>query len=549
MQNLCRPLLLFCLTGAYLPLQSIGQEQKIEAPIPSVIVYLAGAQLTHTKHLTLVPGRNELKFTGLSSKLIPRSIQFTASGDVSILAISNRIDYLSGQKKNDQRARQVSDSLIMMTDALSVTRGQIEAYEQEKQLLQNNQSIGGNDRGVAPADLRSVADFYLQRVTEINTELVKLRRKQTNQQEIVNKLNAQFYDYNQRINPPMGEISVLVVAGGSMKIETDIELRYVVSDCGWAPAYDLIAEDAGGPIELRYRAKVFNNTSVDWKDVKVKLSTANPMQSASAPHLEKWTLNYESPQSDLRARQPIQYQNMEPVSGRTEGTPQSLSSENLANKPGIAAPAGVSGNMQQQQQQQQQYSQIQISEFSAEFEIKQKYDIPADGKPYIVDVTRYNLKATYQHLAIPKLEKEAFLVARITGWEDLDLVEGPANVYFGGTYVGQSYILTRSLDDTLDLSLGRDKKLTVSRTKLKEMNSDRPTSTNKKETHSYEIVIRNNRKTPVQVELQDQIPVSQESEITVETQEISKGVVDPATGIITWNLNVPPGETVKVILT
>jgi uncharacterized protein (TIGR02231 family) len=525
-------------------------EQRVESPITSVIVYLSGAEVTHTKHITLTPGRNELHFVGLSSKLLPKSIQFTTTGDVSLLAISNRIDYLYGQKKNDSRAQQLNDSLIMMSDALAITMGQIEAYQKEKQMLDANQSIGGTDKGVVPADLKITADFYFQRTLEINTELVKLRRKQVQQQDIVNRLNAQYYEANQRASPPMGEITVLVNAGGSIKMETDIILRYVVSDCGWAPSYDLIAEDVGSPINLKYRAKVFNNTNVDWKDVKLKLSTANPMQSASAPELDKWTLNFETTQAYANNYNPS-YNQPAPAS---DGQPQTLSSQNLEQSAARQGPAGntgytYGGAQTYQQQSGQQYGQIQISELSAEFEIKLRYDIPSDAKPYIVDVTSYTLNAAFKYRCVPKIEREAFLMARITGWEDLDLVEGPANVYFGGTYVGQSYIVTRSVDDTLDLSLGRDKKLVVTRTKLKEFNNERPTSTTKKEIYSYEIQVKNTRKTMAQVELQDQVPISQESEIIVETTELSKGIMDPATGVVTWNLNIPPGETMRVVLT
>lgn len=528
-------------------------EQKIEAPITSVVIYLNGVELAHQKTATLQPGRNELHFIGLTSKLIPKSIQFTATGDVSLLAISNRIDYIYGQKKNDVRLNQLNDSLELLNDAFAVTQGQIEAYEKEKQMLDANRSIGGNDKGVAFAELKLNADFYFARTTEINTELVKLRRKQNRNQEIINRLSWQVSEANRRSNPPMGEIIVLVNLNAAAKIESTLKLNYVASDAGWAPSYDLICEDVGKNIDLKYRAKVFNNTNVDWKDVKMKLSTADPMKSAAAPTLEKWTLNFDNGYTyQTKGAYQQQY-------GGNVGANQSLESQNLANS--SPAPASVSqgtyswdANADYEDTKQEvkvpvQYEEIQISELSAEFEIKAPYDIPSDGKPYIVDVTSYNLPATFQYQCVPKVEKEAFLMARITGWEDLDLVEGQANVYFGGTYVGQSYIYTRSVDDTLDLSFGRDQKLVVTRTKLKEFNNEKSSATTKKETYSYEINVKNTRKTAVVVDLLDQIPVSQDAEIIVETTEISKGVLDPATGIITWNMTIQPGETQKVILT
>jgi uncharacterized protein (TIGR02231 family) len=531
-------------------------EQKIEAPITGVTVYLTGVEVKHEKTITLQPGRNELHFIGLTSKLIPKSIQLTATGEVSLLAISNKIDYLYGQKKNDARLNQLNDSLAIMNDAYSTTSGQIEAYQNEKLLLAANRSIGGNNNGVSSAELKLNADFAFTRTTEINTELVKLNRKQVNQQEIITRLTYQVNEANQRTNPPMGEVIVLVTCSAVAKIESKIELHYVASDAGWAPSYDLIAEDVGKNIDLKYRAKVFNNTNVDWKNVTMKLSTADPMQSAAAPMLTKWALNFDNGNDDFIPNNAYQQQ----YNQNSGGQPQTLESQNLANN--SAAPRAAQKTNRyvpqdnksyvddyEQQTQNVQYNQIQVSELSAEFDIKAPYDIPADGKPYIVDVTAYNLPATYQYSCVPKMEREAFLMARITGWEDLDLVEGPANVYFGGTYVGQSYIYTRSVDDTLDLSFGRDQKLVVTRTKLKEFNNEKTAGTTKKETYSYEIDVKNTRKTDVPVVLQDQIPVSQDAEIIVETPEISKGILDPATGIITWNLNIKAGETQKIILT
>jgi len=537
MKNL---ILFFAIAPALL---SAGEnEQKIEAPISSVIVYLTGGEVAHKKQVTLLPGRNELIFVGLSAHLIPKSIQFTGTGDIALLAISSRIDYLFGQKKADARIKQVQDSMILFEDNLAITRGNIDAYTREKSMLEVNQQVGG-EKGATAAELKASADFYLQRMIEINTELVKLRRKEKDQQEMYNRLTQQFYALNQRENPPLAEITVLVNNPGAAKVISDVELHYVVSDCGWAPSYDLIAEDVGKPIDLKYRAKVFNSTDVDWKDIKMKLTTADPMQSASAPVMEKWTLNFDNGYGRTTGWDYNQDQNQ---GYDNSNAPVALSSQNVANTSYKDNDGDGKGD---EPQQQVQYEQIQVSELAAEFDIKQTYDIPANGQPYIVDVTSYNLEATYRYSCIPKMEREAFLLARITGWEDLDLVEGPANVYFGGTYVGQSYIYTRSVDDTLDLSLGRDKKLVVTRTKLKEFNNEKTIGTSKKETFSYEIVVKNTRKTNVEVELMDQIPVSQDAEIIVEATELSKGVLDPATGFVTWRMNIPPGEQQKVVLT
>jgi uncharacterized protein (TIGR02231 family) len=150
---------------------------------------------------------------------------------------------------------------------------------------------------------------------------------------------------------------------------------------------------------------------------------------------------------------------------------------------------------------------------------------------------------------VPKVNRDAFMLARITGWEDLDLVEGPANVYFGGTFVGQSYIYTRSVDDTLDLSLGRDSKIVVTRTKQKDFSNDKVIGNNRKVTYAYEMVIKNNRKAPVTINLEDQLPVSQNNDITVDAVELSKAQQDVLTGKLSWTYTILPGEQQKIQLT
>jgi len=513
------------------------QKQKIEAPVKSVIVYLTGAEVMHTRQVTLEAGRNLLVFSGLSSKLISKSIQFSAGSNVAILSISDRVDYLSSQQKAESRGKQLRDSVSGINDVLAQIQYEVEAYTTEKQMLLSNQSIGGQDKGVAIAELKLAADFYRARIKEINAELFRLERRRKQQNEILARLNRQLNEMNAGNTPPMAEISVLLTT--AVRTTVDIELRYVVNDAGWAPSYDLLAEDVSKPIEMKYRAKVFNNTNVDWNDVKVKLSTADPMRSASKPMLSTWYLNFNTGMNYSQASQ--NYYNS-----------QNQNSYGLNTAPQQQGPSYADDFEGKQPQKDQrtpiQYEEIQVSELSAEFDIKQAYSIPSDAKPYIIDVTNYTLPATYKHFSAPKIDRDAFLLARITGWENLDLVEGPANIYFGGTYVGQSYITTRTADDTLDLSLGRDNKVLVTRTKLQDFNNSKMIGTSKKVTYGYEITVKNNRKGPVMIDVEDQLPVSQDAEIIIGDIDVSKAEQESATGKLTWKLSLQPGETKKITL-
>jgi len=195
------------------------------------------------------------------------------------------------------------------------------------------------------------------------------------------------------------------------------------------------------------------------------------------------------------------------------------------------------------------YADIFVPELSAEFNIEKAYSIPSDDKPYIVDVVKYELPTIYKYYAVPKLEKDAFLLARITNWQDLNLIEGTANIYFAGTFVGQSYISTRKTSDTLDISLGRDKKVLITRTKLKDYSSVKYIGSNRKETSAYRMVVKNNRKVPINIEILDQIPVSQNSDIEVSAVEISNALKNDLTGELKWNFKIEPAKAETIDLT
>ena len=530
----------FCLIFAscsFASAQTNEFTQEINTPVESAIIYLYGAEVTQTKQVTLNPGRNKIVFTGLSPKLDGKSIQVNTTGDISILAISDAVNYMANQKESN-KIKQLKDSVTALSDMVTQINSDKDAYTTEKNMLLNNQKIGGQNNGVTVAELKLAADFYRSRVKEINAETAKLDKRYYSLQESLSKLNQELNELNAKNNQPTSEITILIAS--TVKQPTTIELKYLVSDAGWAPSYDLRAEDVNQPIELKYRAKVYNNTGIDWNNIKIKLSTADPSKSASKPDLLPWNLAYETTPVYKKYNS---YGNSAPAPSQAyQGGEGYMQNRTVSNEE-ISA-------MQKTQPKTPAVSfvEIELAELGAEFDIKTPYSFPADSKPYIVDVTEYKLPATFKHYSAPKLDRDAFLLARITGWADLDLVEGPANVYYGGTYVGQSYIYTRSVDDTLDLSLGRDNKVLVTRSKVKEYCNKKSIGTTTKETFAYEMVVKNNRKSSIQIDVEDQLPISSQSDIVVEAEEISKAEYDPKTGKLTWTYSIQPGEVKKIAL-
>ena len=155
------------------------------------------------------------------------------------------------------------------------------------------------------------------------------------------------------------------------------------------------------------------------------------------------------------------------------------------------------------------------------------------------------MPCAYQYYAAPRLDKDAFLLGEMSGWEKLNLLPGEANIMVEGTYIGKSYIDPNSTQDTLNLTLGRDKRIVVKKEKITDYSSVKFLGANKKEVFTYQITVKNNKKEKIQLLLKDQYPISSSKEIEEEWLESSGASVNKDTGILTWKLELAPGESRK----
>lgn len=177
-----------------------------------------------------------------------------------------------------------------------------------------------------------------------------------------------------------------------------------------------------------------------------------------------------------------------------------------------------------------------------EFEIKQPYTVASDGKSVTAEIGRFDLPAAYTYQSTPKIDKDAFLVAEATDWEKLNLLQGEANVYFENTFVGKSILDPNQTSDTLRFSMGRDRNIRIERTKENDYSSRRAIGSNQTQTTGWKFIVRNTRTEPVVLTLADQLPVSRNSAINVTAEELSGGQLDKESGIVTWKMELKPGE-------
>jgi uncharacterized protein (TIGR02231 family) len=183
---------------------------------------------------------------------------------------------------------------------------------------------------------------------------------------------------------------------------------------------------------------------------------------------------------------------------------------------------------------------------TTQYEIDEITTIENDGKLNTISIKETAINAFYEYYTAPKLEEAAYLTAKLTNWQDLNLIPGESNLFFEGTFLGKSFLDMSDGADTLSLSLGVDKGIVVNRTMLKEFSTKKFLGSNRTDSKQFEITVRNNKTVPVNIIVEDQFPISPQKEIEVDDMKYEGAKLNDDTKVITWSYTIEPKQQKKM---
>jgi uncharacterized protein (TIGR02231 family) len=508
----------------FISLQTLRADdgQKVASKVEKVTVFLNGAQVTRTATASVVPGTTTLVFDNLSPNLDPASMQVRATGDFTILSVKHELNYLSDQLKT-KKVEELQLIQKSLRDKISLQTTMLSINKEEANMLTKNQVSNGQTAGLDIVKLKAALDFQTARLTEIKKKELAINNE-------LESLNEQIRKYDSQVNELMQSQSaatsnVLVNVSSTAALQSTFTITYVVNDARWYPTYDIRAKNVNSPVVIAYKANVSQQCGEDWKNIKLTLSTGDPSVSGVKPDLRPYYLNIYTP---VVVGYSTQYKNVLNSSTALNEVVVADALKGKALGVNVNEAGSVSVNTTENQT-------------NMEFNIQNPFSVPADGKPYLVEIDQVTAEAKYQYYAAPKLSTDVFLTARITDWTKYNFLSGEANLFFEGTFIGKSKLDTRAANDTLSLSLGVDKNIVVKRMMQTELNEKQGIlGSNKKETRDWNISIKNRKTQAINLLVEDQVPVSQNTAIEVDTQEISGAEMNKATGKLSWNFTLEP---------
>ena len=185
---------------------------------------------------------------------------------------------------------------------------------------------------------------------------------------------------------------------------------------------------------------------------------------------------------------------------------------------------------------------VQSTPTQTRFDIEAKYTIASDGVVQSVRIKDMEVPVEFLYQATPKLDAQAYLMAHILDWEELDLISGRLRIYFEDDFVGESTLALNLASDTLSLSLGPDPAIQVRR-KLDGHDNKTNLITGKRDLQrAWEITVDNRKKEPIRIVIDDQLHLSNDEDVVVKAEALGGGKLDKETGRVEWDITVKPGE-------
>ncbi len=499
-----------------------GNEIEVKSKIKSANIYLNGAQVTRKATISIKKGSNVYVVKGITPFLVANTLQVSGTGKFTIIGVDSRNNYID-KIPDSPKIKMMRDSIKIYTRQNEDNYQTKDVFVQEKDMILQNKIIKGQNTSLNPDDLLKLANFYRTRIKELNFKILKLDRANKKNQNRINILNQQISEITKNYKRNSSEI--LVTVSSKETTQGNLTISYQVNNAGWVPSYDIRSQNKDEGIEITYKGSIFQNTGNDWKNVKITLSTGNLNLTNQKPQLSTWYIQYYNEYKKKRSYS----RGAKPMMKEQSAVAEDYVTADESPAPTLSSFTETIQNM-----------------VNTEFKISIPMTINSNSKGKLIEITKNKLPAQYRYYAVPKLDKSAFLIARITGWEKLYLLPGEISLYNNGSFVGKSYLDPEETLDTMEVSLGRDQFISFERKMVKDYNKNVLVGSQRKVQRGYEIKIRNNKNTGIELIVMDQIPISTISEIEVKLLESTDAKFEESTGFLTWKMNLKPQEKRKI---
>jgi uncharacterized protein (TIGR02231 family) len=499
--------------------------------ITAADVYLSGAKVYAQSKVQLEAGTHTVVIKNITNSLVEGTIQAKVSDGCSLVSVSSSRNYIEVGELT-QKEKELYDAQKKLTNQLQLLQIDKEVVQEEINLVNFLIKTPDNKEkkpNYTVSELQDLSKFYASKVAELKKSNYQTEQEIKTVKEDLNKIEAQLREEKSVKNKNNQQVELMLnVTAAGMKT---IDLNYFVYDCGWVPQYDIKAENKDNPIELVYKASVWQQTGVDWSQSEITLMTNQPIQDQNRPVLSPIYVDIYVPrlqeiQVAEKRKIDVAQRNMlaevnEKIMVMYEEDMYYTGDEDIYSMGALAVSTDI----------------------NITYKVVGKQTIEGNGKSKLLTLDAKKIPARFVYHAVPKLNEQVYLLGYISNWHNLNLINGTASMYLQDVFIGDITINENFTGTEYPLSFGVDNRISIKRNKKQDYSSETKLSSEKREKISYEFLVRNNLSTNIEVEVLDQSPISKNKNIKVLLEEKGTAEYTENTGLLKWIIPIDAGKS------
>jgi len=605
MKKYCNLLKLFLVTSLFSTNfnYTFAQVKITTTKVIETTLFLNGAFVKREANLNVNKGNTKIIVEKIPRNIELKTLQVDVDRLARILTVKPFIKTIKGQL-DSVVIFSLKNRLQSLEKQQKVNEKKLLVLKETESLLKKNQPSFIKENAIATSELIKIIELNKTTLTEVYTAEIDILEEQKSLQKQIKEVR---HEILKAITPNTTEyVELWVEVASASDRNLNLTVSYFTNHASWQPLYDFRVEDASKPVQANLKAGIIQNTGEDWQDIKLSVSNGSPSGNEAYTKAQPWILNFRrfTTNNTDKAYNP----NIKHISGRiTDYNGEPLIGANILIKENssigtitdidgkfyLPVPSGgktvmvsytgyntyegiiseaimhikleegrlldeivvtgaIGGEIKQKIPDDQilkdlyvEPSKISYQATTFSYDMIDKVTL-LNGTEYInLEVIEKEIPTIYEYYCAPKIDTSAFLIARLANWQDYNLLDGEINLYFEGKYLGTSLLNTKLANDTLNISLGRDNGIIVTRTKVKDFSKKSYFSNTITENRVYAIVVKNNKPQNIKIVIEESIPITTNKEIVISGVEAKSGTIDPDKKIAKWMLSIDPNKEVE----
>lgn len=509
-------------------------EVEATSRIDGVTVFRSSARVVRALRVEVGAGATRVALPGLPAELDDDSIRVEGQGAGRVEIHGVTVERVRRERAVAAEARAAEERLEGLQDEDRALQDRIKAAQGRAAFVESLRSTYSEERARNLAVRPLSAKEWGEAVAFVDSQLADASAA-------VRQAEAARRDLRRRIEQARAALDALAAKRGetTKRVAIDVTasragaieltVAYSVPSAGWEPVWDVRLDAPRSSVELAFYGSVWQRTGEDWGGVRLAVSTTVPGRALAVPELSSRWLDR------AVASRPV------PLSQAP-----AAAVERKAQRSAQPAPLADAAAEAELFAAEEPTATVEAGLLATTFTAPARESVDGAGQARKIALARFPLQAELGRTAAPRLDRAAYLTAKVVNTTGFPILPGTAGVYVGDQFVGRAALRPTPAGGELQLAFGADERVEIERRVL-EHKHDTSGLLDKKDVWRYRarITVKSRWDEPVRLKLLDLVPVARDASIEVAVLDGSTRPTreDPERpGVRVWELELKPRQ-------